>query len=537
MAATNRPSPSKPEIVSSEQRSDVPKVEAPAFRAVLFWCLPALLVGLTLRIWYCRTQPYASYNSDALDFLQTAVDARNGSGFAIHWKRTFLTPVVYWLFSLSGAPLALTIPIFQHLLGCVMIVLIGWLSARLFHFWKIAVPLLTLLFAVNPSFLFYEHQLMAETLFGFCLIAMALAAACYARSRSASSLVVIAASVFLAVGARPEGKFFALFPLLLIAWTEWRRWKKLAVGCAAVLAALAFAAFFNPRGNEGGAMLLASVIHLTPDEIKGAPGLSPMLEPLKSRAFGDWKKFDENGLRISPNWHATIRKALLDIGAAYLHAGTLASAEKFARVNRLLFRAGKQACLEHPLAAVGVAVKKAMSTINELPALVANADQLRGKHETVLTNDAPSPAYSGFLFGTELKTPEEIHEFVTRHYPPEIRWYNDLRAAWRTALNKNLLPKKTWHFAGVLWPGIPLLYLCAAAGMIVSAFRKTPLRPWCASLTITLMLMSGLLFLTGNVRVRYRYFLEPFWPIYAALLFDFAAAKIPTLFRNRRIVA
>ncbi len=513
----NPPAPSKPDGSANN---------APGLRVILLWCLPALIVGLVLRVRLCHHEPFAFFNSDAFDFLHTSVSLHDGHGFAVHWKKTFLVPVVYWLFTLTGAPIAIAIPLLQHLLGILLIVFSGVLGARIFRHWKIFVPLVTLLFAINPSLLYYEHSLMAETIFVFCIFIMALAAMRYIRTRSISALATMSLAVFFAAGVRPEGKYFVLFPVLLLVLTEFRKPLRLVIGCITMFIALGLATLLNPRGNEAGAMLVTSLIHLVPDDLKSAPDFAPRVLPLRDQAALDWQKFDRNRLRISPNWHANLRKLVLNAAVGYLRIGALPDNEKFARVNQLLLKVGREICLRRPLPVLGVTAKKAMCTINEIPAPSTDAGTLHSKHEIVLINGAPAPEYAHLLFGRDLQTPEETRAFIESHYRPSVPWFNTLRVRWLMALRKGALPRKTWDFAGIVWPGIPPVYVIAIAGLFLSILRKNELRPLFISLGFTLALVAAMLFLSGNVRVRYRFFLEPFWILYAAILCDIVAVKI-----------
>jgi hypothetical protein len=267
----------------------------PRTREVLLWCAPALLLGLVLRVVLVAQMPYAYYHDDTPDFLITAdrllygeplssdddKRSRNSepkeSGdsdepaapeqsaeataaeepaftaktreqpeevpaaaiskrrpeFKLHAKKTFLTPVIFTIPILLGIPAMIAIPIFQHLLGLGMVVLLALLVRLWFVQWKWFILPITILAAANPFFIWYEHTLMAETLFLFCTVLLALAGTLYARKQSLARFAFLCVTLFLEAGARPEGKLLFGFTLLLLLLLHFRElrpmWPRFAI--------------------------------------------------------------------------------------------------------------------------------------------------------------------------------------------------------------------------------------------------------------------------------------------------------------------
>src|SRR5438067_8947072 len=105
-------------------------------RQLLLLCAPALLAGIALRVALTRELPFAYFNQDVLDFLETAIGMITQDEFVLHRKKTVLVPLFYWLLSLTKWPLAVTVPLIQHVLGCVLVVVIALLGRWLFGMWK-----------------------------------------------------------------------------------------------------------------------------------------------------------------------------------------------------------------------------------------------------------------------------------------------------------------------------------------------------------------------------------------------------------------
>ena len=179
---------------SEFNRGSVSKTIAPpestlfpsSLRQVFVWCLPALLLGAALRVSLMVQMPHAFFHDDSPDFLQTPERLLHEGKFDIHAKKTFLTPIVFTVPFLLPAPPLVTISLFQHVLGLVLVFVVGGLGRLWFQHWKWFIIPITLLTAANPFMLWYEHTIMAETLFVFCTALVAFAGTLYCLDRSAA---------------------------------------------------------------------------------------------------------------------------------------------------------------------------------------------------------------------------------------------------------------------------------------------------------------------------------------------------------------
>ena len=111
-------------------------IRDPRTREFLRFCLPALLLGLTLRVLLTVQLPMGIYHDDTPDFIVTADRLLRNHEFDIHAKKTFLVPIVFTIPILLHLPALIAIPLFQHALGLVLIVLVGLLCRLWFVHWK-----------------------------------------------------------------------------------------------------------------------------------------------------------------------------------------------------------------------------------------------------------------------------------------------------------------------------------------------------------------------------------------------------------------
>ncbi|MEZ5405830.1 MAG: hypothetical protein R3F23_06565 [Verrucomicrobiia bacterium] len=156
----------------------------PDWKRILWLCLPAILVGLLLRTWLMVKMPYCFIQPDSIDLLATPDHLLRKTVWYIAPKKTFLTPILYTLtFFLPFTSLS-TIAIGQHTLGLLLILMIGLLSRLWFKQWPFLIPITTLLTALNPTLLWYEHTLMAESHYVFCVVLTALAGTLFARYKT-----------------------------------------------------------------------------------------------------------------------------------------------------------------------------------------------------------------------------------------------------------------------------------------------------------------------------------------------------------------
>jgi len=505
----------------------------PQLREVLRWCLPALVVGLILRIALTVHMPYAFYHDDASDFLTTPDRLMTEHKFELHEKKTFLVPVLFTLPFALPAPALVTIPLAQHVLGLGLIVLIGALCRLWFTGWKVVIVPLTLLAAINPFYLWYEHTIMAETVFVVCTVLVALAGTLYVQSPTRGRFIFLCVTLVLESGARPEGKLLFGFGLLLAVWVHWKQ-LRLAWHQPAAMVAVALLTHLATKTSQAGLLLYTSVARLTPTELSSAPGFDRYIAPIRTDLQQRWE--------TRPQFpRVRDRKAIANAVETYLkeNAGS-AAVKRQSDVNKFCLKLARETCLKNLGALPGLALTKFRLVATESPAgRFDNAMLFEKQREAYVDNTERTLRLGRGLFGTALADAEAINRWVDTHYG-EVPWFNRLSDG-QPSVALNFLPAhapswlaavNAWRLPDVRYPnpdapqypityyGIPLYFILAAAGLIVVMFRRGELQVFHIAWGLTLLGFFFTIMLTANVRPRFRFVFEPFWFIYAALLLE-----------------
>lgn len=141
----------------------------PAFglRRCFMLCLPALLIGALLRIWFLAAIPEAYYGSDSPSYFEATAKlwSRNHGRTLFTEKRRWLYPMLLMPLPLLPVSPARTIPIFQALLGLGTVFGVGWITGNVTRLRAVWVPVVTTLCAISPKILWYEHEVVAESVF------------------------------------------------------------------------------------------------------------------------------------------------------------------------------------------------------------------------------------------------------------------------------------------------------------------------------------------------------------------------------------
>lgn len=500
-------------------------------REFLAWCAPALLIGLILRITLCVHLPYAYYHDDSPDFLTTPDRLLHDHRFELHEKKTFLVPIVYTPFFYLKAPALITVPIFQHLLGLALVVLVGGLCRLWFRHWRVFIVPLTILTAVNPFFLWYEHTLMAEPIFIFCTALVALAGTLYAQDQSPARFFFLLTALVLEAGARPEGKLlfgFGIFLVVLLHWQSWRSaWPRFAI-----IVAVAVLTHFVTKTSQAGLLLYTSVVRLTPTELKCAPGFEPYIAPIRADLQKRWEE--------KPQFpKVRDRRAVAFAVEAYLKDHPQRkSGRKHLTTDKFCMKLAKETCLQRFGYLPIHVYHKFRAAANDSPSGRLDNDWLFVRQKEAYRGSLKrSLALAPEITGHPFTTPEELDQFVDTHYG-EVPWFNRWMDLWRTGVNyfrfpDLRVPNPDYPMVAIYHFGVPYYFLLAAIGLIVVALRRDPLQVFHVAWGLTLLAFFYTIMLTANVRPRFRIVFEPFWFIYIALLAEclWLAALAP--FRRR----
>lgn len=493
-------------------------MKAADLRDTIRLCLPAAILAILLRATLLACMPAAFVHNDTASIVETADKLVTRGVFAIEGKKTFLVPIVYSLPALVGLPILPFAAVIQHLLGVASVFTCGLLARLWFCNWRVLIVPLTLLVAIQPALLWYEHAALAETWAVFGALLVALAASVFQRIPNRYTLGFLFAALFLMAGARPEGRLFALFALVLVTarlWGNWRVFRK-AVPATAAWAALLF---LMTRTGQSGLLLFTSVLHLSPDRLFFSPGVAEATASVAAEARAQWTS-EVQAPKLVP-----LRKALRDTIIEMQVDSGVDPALATDHVDRISARAGLETAARSPLSLPGLALKKFVIAHREPPAPSFDEYAIGGQIGALYDGDSPLKAvrFAPLFWGREIDSPEDATTFLSATYRPcPANFATHLQELWLRLALEPVLP---WNLPGASLPevplhGVPWLYLAAFLGMVALAARDpAPLgfhRIW-ALFFIGLFI---LIMVTANIRARFRVLFEPFWLLYAFALFD-----------------
>ncbi|MGV3533336.1 MAG: hypothetical protein ACO1QR_13285, partial [Chthoniobacteraceae bacterium] len=436
--------------------------------------------------------------------------------WSIHGKKTFLVPAAFTVPFFLPGPALVTIPLLQQFVALLLVLLVGLLCRLWFRWWKVFIIPLTTLTAANPFFLWYEHTIMAETLFIFCTVLLALAGTLYALRQSTGRFIFLCTALILEAGARPEGKLLFGFGLLLVVLFHFRHWRTEWQRPAIVLA-LAIFIHFQTKTVQAGLLLYTSVSRLTPKELRCAPGFDPYIAPLRADLQKRWE--------LHPEFpRVRDRRIVAEVVAKYLEENPQIHSGKSDKrsVDSFCLKLASETCLSN-LAYLPIHVyHKFRYVANDAPSgLLDNFWIFEKQREAIHSDSERTLRLAKKLTGESITTEQELDEFIDRHYG-EVPWFNRYNDLWLAAVNHFRLPDEEYpaRWGKFVYPGVPLYFLLAAAGMVAVAFRRGTLQPFHVSWAFTMFCFFFVIMLTANVRSRFRFVFEPFWFIYIGLLLE-----------------
>src|SRR5688572_25522464 len=137
----------------------------PLVRDALVWAVPAIIFGALLRGLLLSYLPYAYWGSDSRSYFGFTEQLLDTGKISLYDKRRYLYPLGLLPVSLlPGSPLKWLAWI-QHALGLATLIPLAYIVRRVFHAWRLWIVPVTVLYAGFPIALWYEHELLGETLF------------------------------------------------------------------------------------------------------------------------------------------------------------------------------------------------------------------------------------------------------------------------------------------------------------------------------------------------------------------------------------
>jgi len=201
----------------------------PILREVMIWAIPALIVGAILRGLMLSYLPYAYWGSDSRSYFSFAHKLLSEGYISLDEKRRFFYPIFMVPVSLlPGAPLKWLAWI-QHGFGLLTLLPLAYAVRKSFVHWRWWIVPVTVLYAGLPVILWYEHELLGETMM-FAGVVWAFAGWCAwvseeRRARAEQLFWWFFVPFTLVILTKPSARFF--WPGLLLGL--------LAVQCGAVV--------------------------------------------------------------------------------------------------------------------------------------------------------------------------------------------------------------------------------------------------------------------------------------------------------------
>ena len=507
-------------------------LRSPAFRELLLWCLPSLILGFIARAALSLHFHYGYFQGDTPDFLVTAERLIRSHTLVIHGKKSFLTPILFAVPFLLHIPALLIIPIAQHAAGLIATLFAGAIVRCWFRLWRIFIIPITLLYTLNPGLLWYEHALLAECQYLFCVTAVALAGTLLVRRPTLRRFIWLIIALFLTAGSRPEGKLFVAFGLgvtaLAYLGSDWQLWLRRV----AVMFVSCILIWMSSRSTQAGLLLYATVLPLAPTTSTAAPGVESYIAPIRDGEL-------EKGATVRTKLNH-IEKITNNALSDYLKSQGKKADD--AHVSALAQKLALEAMRHQPQLLLAIAANKFRMTCR--PDQSGDFTDTSGgftpywiygkQTEALARRKFMKPLFKG-LIGYPLNSDAEVNAYLHGKFTPlSPDWFSPLQDIW-----SRITLAFQWPDHGSdkrFIPGWPGLVLLAAIGMIASFIPRDRDRlwrlhlPWVAALAgVWLAVM-----LTGVVNPRYRFVFEPFCILYACLLLDFLWSAARALVNLRR---
>ena len=470
-------------------------------RKVLLFCLPALVVGLVFRVVMMVQWPFAFVISDTHEFFGSTLNPLDVP------SRTFLPKLLYRAPLLFHAPVLPWAAFIQHVAGLGAVVVTGFLTRLWLQRWRWWIVPITLLMAIHPTLLWYEHMCLPDSIFVALILLSSLCGGLYFRRPSAPLLAALIASLWLTAGARQEGFLLLPFAFLLVI-SRHRLELHAQARRIATVAALILAGVVTNQTSQGGLMLLTSTIQMAPDELWFSKPLSPVIAELRDQFKTDWSAYPAN--------HNASRKIIAARIGEFLAAS---SGSKTRIPDAVVARTCKVVAVEIAVRNIwrlpGLAFHKFLATHTEPASPDFGPAWLHRKHLSIFFGKPgePPPKDHRLLsayYGRTFESAEQAASELPKMYPVmEPDWMSKFQEGFVGAENFLRFPDR--QLGNQILPGMRLLYLIGFAGLLLTALQR---RPWLGYEQLWLLFLlfeAFAAFMTSSLRSRYRLPYEAWW--------------------------
>jgi len=497
-------------------------------------------MGALLRLFIEIRMPYGYVQFDSADFLVTPFRLLSDHHYIIESKKAFFTPTFFAVPFFLHIPALLFIPIAQHLMGLLEVVLAGALIRLWFPLWRWIIIPATVLIAMSPWQLWYEHTLMGEANYVFFLFLVALLGTLWARRPTWRSFGWFALALFCICGTRAEGKIMLLFGFALIPLVLWPRWKEMLAGAICLVAVYGVASM-GGGGSHAFSLLYATLFQLTPDDIRSEPDTAPYLIPLRDQTIREGTYSTDL---------VALAKEISDVLVKYLQEKRGAGKKVKEQISVIERHLSVEILKRHPLDVLLTPLDKFHLACD---AWSSGADF--GRH-ALLEKQPQAIARLGTMVdvlgvgmtGSPMNQ-AGMKQFALAHYDPaRMHWFTEYSKEWniwsiavRLPDRPTAEPRWVHDFISMIptpekvIPGVPGYFLAAFAGMLAAMLMPGPCR-WVQVAFIPAMLFTWYAAtMVGVTNPRFRFAYEPFCYAYAVAAIVWAIAGICRLAgRSRR---
>lgn len=262
-----------------------------AWRRCLLLCIPALILGAILRLSLISAVPEGYYGPDSNSYFDTTSSLWLQHKWDMGPKRRWVYPLLLIPTPILPGRNVATISTVQHGIGLLVTVLgMGWITYHLTRRPVIWVPFVTILAALWPRMVWYEHEIVAEPILLASIIFTIAMAFPVQRLREPRRLFWFLMSAALIIAIKPHGRpvwLGLMIAAVLLAGFPWR-WSK---ACWAALAVSVLVIFTTGSSKQGPWLLLSSSLPLVnPDQGKW-PEYRQVLRPHIEEARQDISQY------------------------------------------------------------------------------------------------------------------------------------------------------------------------------------------------------------------------------------------------------
>ena len=508
---------------------------------LLLWCVPALVAGALIRIFMEMRMPYGYVQFDSGDFLVTPYRLLSDHHYIIDSKKAFLTPTFFSIPFFLHIPALLFIPITQHIMGLIEVVMAGALIRAWMPLWKWIIVPATLLIAVSPWQLWYEHTLMGEANYVFFLFLTGVLGTLWVRRSTWWNFAWFALSLFCICGTRAEGKLMLLFGFALIPLVLWPRWKAMLIAAVAIFGVQEVASL-GAGGSHAFSLLYATLFEFTPDEIRSVPDIAPYLIPLRDETIKESSDTPTDLVRLAKDINDEVEKYLKEKRGAGK------------KVKDLIAGVEKQLCVEilerRPL---DVVLRPLVKFQLASDGWASGADfgphaLLEKQPQAINRLHDEAVVLSPGMVGQALDL-NGLQQFMSSHYDPaRMKWFNDYERVWSSASIALRLPdrpaaKPRWahDFISMIprpetvIPGVPIYFILAWAGMIAAMLMRGPLRLTQGAWLLAVLFTWYVATMVGVTNARFRFAYDPVCYIYAVAALVWAGWGVGRLITRKKV--